>query len=1796
MNLCKLGSVRGKYLKTLLYCSVFASASAHCTAYTVTSLSDYNPATEPVVSGSLRDCINQANRLGGPGSTITFMAGLSGTINLHNSLPPIGPNIVSISSNSNAVVIDGNSTFGAFYFAPLASQPVTPVTIGSTFQVLNAASIGGNGGAGVSDGGGGALGAGGGLFVADNTNVAISGLSLFSGCFAKGGNGGSTANSTYAGGGGGGGMNGGTGGSTAQTVLADESGGGGGGFAGPGGSTIGALGGGGGGGLFFSGGNSTNIGAGGGGSDANNGSAATNSNGDGGAGGADSALNPGGTAGVGESTTSTINGGNGTGLSGGGGGGGISNNSTPGGNGGTSALGGGGGGISYQGLGGSGGSSTGAFGGGGGGGGIGSPGAPGGSNGGNGSYGGGGGGAGSGFNASTKFGGKGGNGGFGGGGGGASGQTFTDPGNVGRGGFGGGGGGGYYSLTSGVSPFGGGNGASGTEIFGIGGGGGGGALGGTIFVSQGALLTIQDPFQASISSGTSTGGSGGITPGGSGLGNGSPGQALGPDIFLMSSGTLHFQQSSTFTINTMIAGNNGVGGGSTTTGGIIMSGSGTLTLGGNNTYSGSTTLMNGVVQVSSDTNFGIATNPVKLTGGLLEFIGSTTLNGFRSVQMSGAENIKVDTGITAQIAGFVTGPGSSLTVTGPGTLYLSNSGNSYNMGTTVSGNAVVQIDNPGDLGAASPSNVLTLNSGALEFLPAFGNSTFSNPVTLTALGGKLNVDTGVTAQISGVVSGAGGFLTVNGPGTLYLSNTLNSYNMGTTVSGNAVVQIDNPGELGAVAASNVLTLNNGTLELLPAFGNATFSNPVTVTAFGGRLIEEVGPFFLTPTFSGQITLNGPLTISQTPSGSAASDSTITFSGKVTGTGSIAMNGPGALALLNVANDYSGGTTLTGGNVQISAPANIGTGPLNFNGGTLEILNGFGSATITNPITIDALNGVIFTDMGVGAVKFTSNIGSPGGNLITNIANGSSIELSGNISSSNGIQNDGPSLLILSGNNSYTGSTNVFGGPVQINSLNGLSSSSNVFILDNLVFNTTANFSGQMGGSGAVTVQNGAVVTFSGTSAYTGGTTITPTSTLQIDNPTALPSAGNVVDNGSLVFQYGGPVIGTLSGLVSGTGSLSMSGAGSLNLTNSNNSYSGGTNFNSGTIKIASNGNLGNPSGPLNFNGGQLEIAGPVLSSRPVTLGASGGTVIVDKGTFGIMSGGITGSGDMTIIGPGSLIIEGNGNSYTGQTFVIGGNLIVPVGSSITGSSSMTLTAATALIEGTVAPTPMNVLLGSTLTGSGTVGTATVDGIIAPGDSGVGMINGSTFILNPTSTFQLQLNSTTSDKIVASSAATINGGVLQILPTSVVSPSIMSYTIITAPTVTENAPFTLMNPLTRYSFLVQYNATDVLLVLNGTPIPFHVLIPTGNAGAVAKCFDVLNAIMPHDLAEIVQILDVQTPSQISHSLNQMQPANFNNIAFAQENVAERIRQIYTSHFFEQRTVSCDDAHRWRLWAAPFVERARQHGTSQLPGYLERFSGFSVAADYRMEKHWMFTGGFSYAGAEMDVPSGRASADFKTYAGTLGAAWTGSSFFADALFSYLYSPIDAKRKMHFAVSNFALIAEVNRTARHDEDSNQVLGHLGGGYDFKIKAGSANTFNIYPFVNVDYIYIPQDGYTEHGAGSLDLKVHDKSYDLLRPEGGLGIGYNGCFKYVEALLDLSVSYIHEFRFLGEKTTSRFKPADCTFTVTGLKPKNNLISPAARLRLTSPVNGFSLMLGYHGEYGEHFILNAGEAELRKAF
>lgn len=811
---------------------------------------------------------------------------------------------------------------------------------------------------------------------------------------------------------------------------------------------------------------------------------------------------------------------------------------------------------------------------------------------------------------------------------------------------------------------------------------------------------------------------------------------------------------------------------------------------------------------------------------------------------------------------------------------------------------------------------------------------------------------------------------------------------------------------------------------------------------------------------------------------------------------------------------------------------------------------------------------------------------------------------GGSTTTGGIALNSATTLILSGTNTYTGSTTLNAGTVQISSDSNLGAAGTNVVFNagtlsllipvnssrGVVLNGTGTFevptgtstwSGPFTGLGVLQTIGAGTLVLTGANTYSGGTNLLGTATVSIAAPGKLGTGtitfGNGVSTGTLELQAGfmaqtltnniqinspggtihslvvGPTSPILSGEITGSaGTLTLDlnspGAGQLTLT--------GKNTFLGIVTQL------NPMGTLHISGPQSLLFSNLVNN---------GSLIFDQTGQASVAGSITGTGSLTVQGPGNVVLTGN-SSFTGPT---------------------TIQSAVLFVDGSSTSSPVTVQNGAALAGVGTVQNVNIlgGGSVFPGDSAPGTLHGGNFTFNTGSTFVTFLSNTAAGQIASSGTFTIApGAFLNIAPQGSVTPQVSHYTITTASSIL-GPEFTLTSPLPPFILEILYSSTSIELLVASPP--FQDFLPHGNAKNTAVC---LQTVMQQgNLTQLNKILDLQTTSQLQHSINQMQPANFDTIACAEENVGERIRQIFTAHFFEQRSVACKEKNGWRTWVAPFITHIHQKGEDLFSGYKEQFTGATVALDYH-KKMWLFSGGFSYATSEMRMHQGKARAHFKSYAGTLGSAWSNGAWFMDLQFAYQYNPVQARRKMGFSVDVPAFSASLKSKARHRNRSNQVMGHFGGGYDIHVPAGRVGTFNFYPFTNVDYFYVCQAGYKETGAHNLNLKVYEKGYDYLRPEAGLGLGYHGCFQTTDVWFDISASYVLEFRLTGRESTVRFRKSPCHFHVNGLNPENNLICPEVSLKIASRTSGCALMLGFHGEYGDNFVEHSGQAEVRKSF
>jgi len=237
------------------------------------------------------------------------------------------------------------------------------------------------------------------------------------------------------------------------------------------------------------------------------------------------------------------------------------------------------------------------------------------------------------------------------------------------------------------------------------------------------------------------------------------------------------------------------------------------------------------------------------------------------------------------------------------------------------------------------TNAVVLNGGTL--LANDGYQHLQGAVSVTGAGSStlITVYPGKDISVDGVLSGSGA-LTVNnninyqyaGEGITHFTNAANTYTGIITSGASTGIAVGNTsGGLISVDATNALQFasvvnNSGSTAVFPG-GNSgntgTFQNlagvqfgpSVTAATFGS--LAGTGNFALVNTNA------IPAAVALTAGGNNAST---TYSGIISGTGSLTKTGSGAL-VLSGADTYSGATTITAGTLQVGNGGATPTGSI-----------------------------------------------------------------------------------------------------------------------------------------------------------------------------------------------------------------------------------------------------------------------------------------------------------------------------------------------------------------------------------------------------------------------------------------------------------------------------------------------------------------------------------------------------------------------------------------------------------------------------------------------------------------------------------------------------------------------------------------------------------------------------------------------------------------------------------------------------------------------------------------------------
>jgi autotransporter-associated beta strand protein len=241
---------------------------------------------------------------------------------------------------------------------------------------------------------------------------------------------------------------------------------------------------------------------------------------------------------------------------------------------------------------------------------------------------------------------------------------------------------------------------------------------------------------------------------------------------------------------------------------------GVLTLGNTaNNYSGGTTISGGTLSVVADGNLGSGNGGIVLNNnGVLQAASGFTLNSGRTITLLGKSGVDVAAAQTLAFGGAVSGAGS-LTKTGSGTLLLTGASNTFSGNATISGGNLAVA---GDASLGNSGGTVIINGGVLEFTT---DAASAHTLNLASAQSYVQVDAG-TVTHNGLITGSGG-LVKTGPGALSVTNPNNNFTGQTTVAAGTLVDNDPTGW--------ALGSGTGTVQVLPGAqlaGTGVVSLPV----------------------------------------------------------------------------------------------------------------------------------------------------------------------------------------------------------------------------------------------------------------------------------------------------------------------------------------------------------------------------------------------------------------------------------------------------------------------------------------------------------------------------------------------------------------------------------------------------------------------------------------------------------------------------------------------------------------------------------------------------------------------------------------------------------------------------------------------------------------------------------------------------------------------------------------------------------------------------------------------------------
>jgi outer membrane autotransporter protein len=569
-----------------------------------------------------------------------------------------------------------------------------------------------------------------------------------------------------------------------------------------------------------------------------------------------------------------------------------------------------------------------------------------------------------------------------------------------------------------------------------------------------------------------------------------------------------------------------------------------------------------------------------------------------------------------------------------------------------------------------------------------------------------------------------------------------------------------------------------------------------------------------------------------------------------------------------------------------------------------------------------------------------------------------------------------------------------------------------------------------------------------------------------------------------------------------------------------------------------------------------------------------------------ISGVISGTGGLTKIGSGSLDLTAT-NTYTGPTIISAGALVVD--GSIASSSSLTIAA------------------GATLGGSGVVpgfvvpaGATVAPGALTPYSTlhvagTLGFLSGSTYTVDVDA-------AGASDRIVATGAATLSGGTVNVVAASgVYSPS-TRYTILTAGgglagtfgSVTTTSNLAFLSPM------LSYDANDAYLGFAQTAA-FPSVGKTPNEIATATALQTLgsgavyNAVVGQTVAGALQAFDALSGEIHASAVS----SAFDDSRLPREAVLDRLSSPYgtlptggAAGFAAMNALAAPSlpANVFAGWGQAFGSFGHIGGDGNAATMDRSMGGFILGLDATIDARYRLgvAAGYTQSNFSVDARASSGHVD-STYGGLYGGASLDALQLRGGAF-YAFNRYGTDRNIMFP--GFADIA----SSSYGGDTLQAFAE--SGWRMPVSGFAGPTF-LEPIVGVMAMHIDTAAFSEAGAaGASDpaaLTGAARGYDYAATT--LGVRAEATvFANMPLLLRGMVGWTHVFGDVTPTSTLAFASAPAIpFTIAGAPVARDALAIEAGFDWKLTDNA-TVGVFYSGSLGERDQDNAIKGKLEAAF